>query len=144
MGCFYQVKGEVLITLTEDAKQAVKKIGDLLPSEFNLQWEPCYATDPNRDKDGRAWLRVEVDGGDQMSYGTACQVDELLRLLGPFAVEPARFTTRCDDEDGFLWVGPDAASIARAQRQQLVDDARDALLELTAEERFTLIAEIKT
>lgn len=51
-------------------------------------------------------LTIIIGGGDLMSYTAAEQLDSILQELGPYATEPTYITYECDNENGFLYIGP--------------------------------------
>ncbi len=89
---------------------------------------------------GDGTMTISIGGMQEMSYSSAEELDDILREFSPHAVEPAFVTTKCDDEPSQVWIG-DEAAVAKAQRNELVKDARQALKMLTADEAEELLAE---
>lgn len=96
MGCWYSVDGAVKVKDNGETRKLVQEL------ETNCG-EIEFCTDENDDKT----FTLTVSGGQMCSYTTATDIDETLEKFGPFVVGDAvRFNTRCDDEEGEVWVGP--------------------------------------
>lgn len=122
MGCQYSVEGKMIVKNYTGLMEDLDDLEDYL-GEIELT---------KKTKDDVT--EVTISGHFSMSYSTAVLIDEKLRAFGKHVVQPARFATECDYEEGEVWVGEKDA-IEKAKRARLVAEAVDLMKQLTIEER---------
>lgn len=141
MGCSFSLEGSVLLRDTPEARDHVSRLdsdlGDIQYAIATPGDADFAAVEPYLDSPCAGVLLLRIWGGLECSYGTASAIEDAISALGPFAVGAGRFTSVCDGEPNVIWVGDDAA-VDKAERRELVQAAREAVAELTDDEKLTI------
>lgn len=130
MGTSYSISGEIRVRDCEAVREVVAELEDEVSDGFGLGVD---------EADGV--LTIEVQCSTSCSYTWATELGELLKRLGPHAVEAGRFDESSDMGDGTFYVGTDE-QVAAAVERAAADAVLEAFAKLSPARRKALLAEL--
>ena len=129
MSAWYAIGGTVRVRRCPDVETIVAKIREHCDRNFAVNLVP---SDAEIDE-------FSVEGAGEFPAGGVLVFDELLQSLGSYAVEPAVLTGEYENEPCEVVVAPTAEAGAAALSHHRLNQIRPMLLELTAQDRGSLI-----
>lgn len=121
MSCWYSIDGGMMVRDTEESRIILERFNDECG---DLQAETLAIENGVR--------HISIGGGGSMSYGTAEELDDILRELGSHVVSGVLLNTVCDDDHSTLYIGtPDGE--AKAVSDDALEKIRELLPSLTAD-----------
>jgi hypothetical protein len=112
MSAFYEIHGTVRLRRCHEVNVILARLD-----------EYCMVIDLAEDEHDPDVIAISIDSGNSFSFGSVLDVDELLKSLGPYTVEPAVFATRYENEAGELVVAPteeaDRATLSKYRLEQI-------------------------
>ncbi len=129
MGIWCNIDGEVVVHACPDSRAIADRLEGYLGDGVCVEY-------------GEDSLRVEVSFANHCSHLFAVAAERLIDQLGPYALQPAEFKVRIDDEAYPLWIGAEA-EVDACRRAALVEAARAAARLLTRPEVDALVKEMQ-
>ena len=133
MSAFYQIYGTIRVRKCPESEAIIARLPDDPVGEIEVEVNEC---DPDV-------LAVSVEGGGFFSADGISELDDLLKSLGPHAVEPAVLVTHYEDEEGELIVARSDAESKEMLSRHRVDQIEVLLRDVTPEDRARLVEKLQ-
>lgn len=126
MSCWYSMEGTLKVEGHHpEVLEIVEEFNDL-SGEIQADYDSDAGT-------------VEVCGGDQMSYTNATELDDILKKLSPYTIEPGQIQCNLDNNEiTFLYIGKPEKE-RDYQSAQTYQEIVDLLDELTPAHKTQLL-----
>jgi hypothetical protein len=134
MSAYYEVYGTIRVRKCPDAEAIIARLRDGVAGNIDVN---VGETDPDV-------LDISLEGGSSFAAGGVLDLDDQLRSLGPYAVEPASLDTRYDEEDGELLVARDDAECRAVLSRHRLDQIDVLLRDVTPDDRLRLADRLRT
>ena len=121
MSVMFSANGEIPVKDVPEVQKIVDQFNDI-------------SSDIRADFDGQT---VMIEGSSYMGYGSASDLELLIKDLSPFATAPSFIYTEMDDEPCRLYVGPPEGEAAACSKDAL-KEIKELLSYLTLEDKAVL------
>ena len=133
MSTWYSICGWIRVRKCAEVDDIIKQLGDRCGQGFEID-----VSDVESDQ-----LEICVEGGSFFPAGYVLGIEELLRSLGPFALEGAVFSGDCDGQPWEVVVAPSEEAGRVALSQSRLEEIDPLVDDLTAEDRARLVAKLQ-
>jgi hypothetical protein len=129
MSAWYSMSGIVRVRRCPEVDAIVQKIRAHCDRDFAVNLEP---------KDAQI-VEFSISGMGEFAAGGVLVLDELLKSLGSYALEAAVLTGEYENDPCELVVAPTTEAGAIALSNHRLNQIKPMLLELTAQDRLSLV-----
>jgi hypothetical protein len=134
MTAWYSLAGTVTVKDCEEARCIVSQLNDFARPDGYV-----FIDDDEPSSEGE--LNVEFNFGTFMSYSSMSEIEDLLKELGEYAVEPALLQEEGDEGAGTIYVGPEDRE-RETRSAEALQEIRNRLRLLTEADAETLTSEL--